>query len=311
MVIAVTAVATVSGSHYAGATIFNGFVYGWMGLLNARALWREPALDLIRLQRVVAGFYFLMGLVLPLRATALLLPGVERDYLTLQIEWQQPLYVFGFLYIIVTNLGFLQMCKMRAENEVRKQSVTDELTGLTNRRGLDAAMQEALTAAVRSNRTHSRNGLNSRTSHTTGSPQAFALLMIDLDHFKLINDQFGHQAGDTALRDFAQRLRAGLRERDLAFRYGGEEFCVLVRDTSAADAWLLAERLRLQIALPAQGLRPAFSASFGLAIWQPGDSADTLFKRADSALYRAKNTGRNRVDMENSQSPAEATQAIG
>ncbi|MGS0759441.1 hypothetical protein ACVBEH_34315, partial [Roseateles sp. GG27B] len=70
-----------------------------MGLLNARALWREPAADLIRLQRVVASCYLLMGLVLPLRAAALWLAGQHTDYLTLQIAWQQPLYVFGFLYI--------------------------------------------------------------------------------------------------------------------------------------------------------------------------------------------------------------------
>lgn len=294
MVLAVTAVATVAGRNYASATIFNGFVYGWMGLLNARALWREPAADLIRLQRVVAACYLLMGLVLPLRATGLWLAGQHADYLTLQIDWQQPLYVFGFLYITVTNLGFLQMCKMRAEIEVRKQSLTDGLTGLTNRRGLDAAMQRALAAAKRSSNSNSNNS----GGDNAGTAQAFAVLMLDLDHFKLINDRFGHQAGDAALRAFAQRLQAGLREQDQAFRYGGEEFCVLLPGTDDAAALLLAERLRLQVVLPAQGERPLFSASFGVAVWQPGDTADTLFKRADRALYRAKNSGRNRVDIE-------------
>ncbi len=302
MVLAVTAVATVAGRNYAGATIFNGFVYGWMGLLNARALWREPAVDLIRLQRVVAACYLLMGLVLPLRATGLWLAGQHADYLTLQIDWQQPLYVFGFLYIIVTNLGFLQMCKMRAEIEVLKQSLTDGLTALTNRRGLDAAMQRALAAAKRSSLGPGDNA---------GKAQSFAVLMLDLDHFKLINDSFGHQAGDAALRAFAQRLQAGLREQDQAFRYGGEEFCVLLPDTDDAAALLLAERLRLQVVLPAQGERPLFSASFGVAVWQPGDTADTLFKRADRALYRAKNSGRNRVDIERPLGSASPIQAIG
>ena len=305
MVVAVTAVATVAGSNYAGATIFNGFVYGWMGLLNARALWREPAADLIRLQRVVAACYLLMGLVLPLRATGLWLAGQHADYLTLQIDWQQPLYVFGFLYITVTYLGFLQMCKMRAEIEVLKQSLTDGLTALTNRRGLDAAMQRALAAAKRSSNSNSGGGDNA------GKAQAFAVLMIDLDHFKLINDSFGHQAGDAALRAFAQRLQAGLREQDQAFRYGGEEFCVLLPDTGDAAALLLAERLRLQVVLPAQGERPLFSASFGVAVWQPGDTADSLFKRADRALYRAKNSGRNRVDIERPLGSASPIQAIG
>ena len=308
MVVAVTAVATLAGRDYAGATIFNGFVYGWMGLLNARALWREPAPDLKRLQRMVAACYLLMGLVLPLRATGLWLAGQQTDYLTLQIDWQQPLYVFGFLYITVTNLGFLQLCKMRAEIEMRKQSLTDGLTGLSNRRGLDATMQRALAAAKRaSNSTGNGNGMD----RNAGTARAFAVLMLDLDHFKLINDRFGHQAGDAALRAFAQRLQAGLREQDQAFRYGGEEFCVLLPDTDGAAALLLAERLRLQVGLPAQGERPLFSASFGVAVWQPGDTADTLFKRADRALYRAKNSGRNRVDIEGSPTQAAALQAIG
>lgn len=280
LVLVVTAMATAAGADYAGATIFNGFAYGLVQLLNGLALWRRPQPELRRVQRVVALFHLLMALVLPLRAIALLLRGGPLDYLSMPIAWQEPIYVFGFVYIVVCNLGFLQLCKMRAEAEVRLLAMTDELSGLANRRALDEAMTRALAAAERSQR-------------------PFAVLMVDVDHFKAINDRFGHQGGDTALAAFAARLRAGLRAQDQAFRYGGEEFSVLLPDTEAQGALGLAERLRQQVALPgdaASGAGLPISASIGVAVWQAGDTVDALFRRADRALYRAKAAGRNRVE---------------
>nr|WP_316642416.1 GGDEF domain-containing protein [uncultured Roseateles sp.] len=279
MVVVVTAVGAVTGSHYAVATIFNGFVYGWLQLLNGQALWQRPQAELRRVQRVVAACYVLMGLVLPLRAAGLLLAGANIDYLNMPLTWQEPIYIFGFLFVIVTNLGFLQLCKMRAEAEVRQQAMTDGLTGLANRRALNDAMAHALAMAQRSH-------------------QPYAVLMADVDHFKRINDQLGHRAGDEALAAFAQRLRAALRAQDLPFRYGGEEFCVLLPDTDAAGASVLAERLRVAVAQPAGDALPAISASFGATVWQPGDTADALLSRADRALYRAKELGRDRVEIE-------------
>ena len=88
-----------------------------------------------------------------------------------------------------------------------------------------------------------------------------------------------------------------MRGPDHAFRYGGEEFCVLLPDTEAAGALSLAERVRRQVALPAEGLMQALTASFGLAVWRPGDEVDTLIQRADQALYRAKSGGRDRVEF--------------
>jgi diguanylate cyclase (GGDEF)-like protein len=279
MIAVVTAVGTVSGSQYAVATIFNGFVYGLLQLLNGHALWQRPQAELQRVQRVVAACYVLMGLVLPLRAAGLLLAGAHIDYLNMPLTWQEPIYIFGFLFVIVTNLGFLQLCKMRAEAEVRQQAMTDGLTGLANRRALNDAMAHALAMA--------------RRSHLP-----YAVLMADVDHFKRINDQQGHRAGDEALAAFAQRLRAALRAQDLPFRYGGEEFCVLLPDTDAAGAAVLAERLREAVAQPAGDTLPAISASFGATVWQPGDTADALLSRADRALYRAKAMGRDRVEIE-------------
>lgn len=278
MVIVVTVAAVLAGADYAKSTIFNGFVYGVMELLNGVALWRRTWAEMKRVQRVVAVFYMLMGLILPLRALALVAAGAKLDYLNMPVTWQLPVYVFGFLYITVTNLGFLQLCKMRAEREVRLQAMTDGLTGLANRRALDQAMVQALATAQRSGR-------------------PFAVVMVDVDHFKSINDRYGHRLGDATLIAFGQRLRGGLRAQDQAFRYGGEEFSVLLPDTDAASALASAERLRGLVSTPASVAMTALTASFGIAVWRADDSADALFGRADRALYQAKRLGRDRSKL--------------
>jgi diguanylate cyclase (GGDEF)-like protein len=274
MVVSVSAVGGFAGAKYEAATIFNGFVYGAMQLLNGWALMRESSARSHRMQRLVAVFYLAMGLVLPARATALALQGWGIDYLEHPLAWQEPIYTFGFLFVIVTNLGFLLMCKMRAEADVRLQAMTDDLTGLANRRALDLAIEEALQA---------------------GRP--FAVAMVDLDHFKRINDDFGHSTGDAVLADFAGRLRTAVGPQDQPFRYGGEEFSVLLPGVDLTGAMVVAEHLRQQVARPCSpdGMH-AITASLGVAAWQPGDTADTLLRRADQGLYQAKALGRNRVE---------------
>ena len=278
MVVAVCTVASAAGTKYETATIFNGYVYGAMQLLNGWALLRVPARASHRVQRLVAVFYLAMGLVLPLRATALALQGSGIDYLEHPLAWQEPIYAFGFLFVIVTNLGFLLMCKMRAEADVRLQAMTDELTGLANRRALDLAIAQALVEA--------QQGL-----------RPFAVAMVDVDHFKRINDDFGHSTGDAVLSEFADRLRGSVSATDLPFRYGGEEFSVLLPGVDLTGALVVAEHLRQQVARPAsaEGMHPV-TASLGVAAWQPGDTADTLLRRADQGLYQAKSRGRNRVE---------------
>jgi diguanylate cyclase (GGDEF)-like protein len=259
-------------------TIFNGFAYAGLELLNALAFWRKPRPELLRVQRIVALLYLAMGLLLPVRAALLLVAELNLGQLSIPEAWNAPIYLFGFIYIIATNLGFLQMCKMRAEAEVRLQALTDGLTGLPNRRALDEAMAAALGVAQRQG-------------------QTFALLMIDLDLFKSINDRFGHHVGDQVLATFALRLRTGLRAQDQAFRYGGEEFIALLPDTQADGALVLAERLRQYVSSAGAPSKPVISASFGVAVWQPGDGADAIFQRADRALYQAKALGRDRVAL--------------
>lgn len=160
-------------------------------------------------------------------------------------------------------------------------AITDPLTSLYNRRYLDAH-------------------LKSLVSRSAASSKPICLLLFDIDHFKGVNDTFGHDAGDDVLRDFSERLRRGVRGIDMIARYGGEEFVLVMPETDAAFAAAAAERLRSDVEKSAFSTRSGFSipvtVSIGLAEWGgPGDSADALLKRADQALYAAKRAGRNRV----------------
>ena len=160
-------------------------------------------------------------------------------------------------------------------------AVTDGLTGLHNRRYLDAHTKVLFDRAV-----------------TRGRPMS--VLMTDVDRFKVVNDTYGHDCGDHVLREFARRLRRNLRGIDLACRYGGEEFVVVMPDTDAQVAGVVAERIRGAIAgAPFDcGSNESLevTVSVGVATMLPSDlSVDDLVKRADMALYQAKSAGRNRV----------------
>jgi len=277
MVTAVTIAGAVTGEHVAWAAIFNGFAYAGYEWLNAITLWRATRPETARVQRVVALFYLCMGIVLPVRAIALLLIHPSRLSMDHDNAWQVPIYVFGFAYLVITNLGFVLMCKTRAEAETRQQARTDDLTGLANRRALDEEIGHALA--------------NARCTQ-----RPFAIVMVDVDRFKFINDTHGHGVGDATLAAFSARLAGALRAPDRAYRYGGEEFCLLLADTDLASARTLAERAREQVALPFEGTMRALTASFGVTAWQPEDAFDSLFQRADRALYSAKSAGRNRVE---------------
>jgi len=165
--------------------------------------------------------------------------------------------------------------------KLTRLATTDSLTGIANRRHFINRGRQELERAVRYN-------------------LPMAILVLDIDHFKQINDSFGHPAGDKLLQVVAQACQSSARHIDLAGRLGGEEFALLMPETSAIAANLAAERLRRAIAniAPAQSgvLRP-ITASFGVATLNSRDaSLDTLLARADAALYRAKHGGRNRVE---------------
>ena len=165
-----------------------------------------------------------------------------------------------------------------------EMAVTDQLTGLNNRRFLMNQLQGLILRAARG-----------------GEP--VSVIMADIDHFKMINDTFGHDVGDTVLKELAARLSTNLRPADMPCRMGGEEFVIVMPNTGQDLAALVAERLRQDVAaMPFNvggGEDLAVTASFGVAGSGPGiDTAERLLKRADEALYRAKQLGRNRVVAE-------------
>ncbi len=151
----------------------------------------------------------------------------------------------------------------------------DYLTGLTNRRSFDGYAQHLAATAQRYG-------------------QTLSLLICDIDHFKAVNDRYGHEVGDAVLKEVAQVLRTGVREADIVARWGGEEFAVLMPETAAADATTLVERLR-QSVLARQPAGLTVSASFGVAQLGAEDDLASLLARADERLYAAKTAGRNRV----------------
>jgi diguanylate cyclase (GGDEF)-like protein len=134
-----------------------------------------------------------------------------------------------------------------------------------------------------------------------GGP-ALGVMMIDLDHFKQINDRHGHQVGDDVLRATGAAIAAGMRERDIVMRYGGEEFLVAIPEASECNLPGLAERISDRIralAVPdGAGGTVALTTSVGVSAWTAGDSLESLIARADRALYGAKAAGRDRVVLE-------------
>jgi len=163
--------------------------------------------------------------------------------------------------------------------EAVSRALKDPLTGICNRAAFDEAFDREISLAHR---------------HAT----ALSLVIFDIDHFKRINDRFGHSCGDKALRAVVERARQCVRNSDILYRYGGEEFVILLRNTDQCGAQLLGERLRSTLArtkIPCHGKAVRLSISAGVASLCDKDDAASLFARADSALYRAKQAGRNRV----------------
>ncbi len=166
----------------------------------------------------------------------------------------------------------------------------------------EAAMRDALTGAHTRRYLHER--LHAELSYATRHHTPVALLMLDIDHFKDVNDAYGHQTGDTVLRMVVAELRRTLRPEDVLVRYGGEEICVLVRGLVGDGAMVLAERLRTAVAalrVPARGEQVNVTVSNGVAVTDPDlpqPSVSSLLDRADRALYRAKREGRDRSRLE-------------
>jgi diguanylate cyclase (GGDEF)-like protein/PAS domain S-box-containing protein len=175
------------------------------------------------------------------------------------------------------------IARRRLESQLAREALHDQLTGLANRTLLRERMDESIAGARRS-----------------GVP--LAVLFVDLDGFKAVNDHLGHVIGDAALRAVAGRLRDHVRATDVVGRFGGDEFVVVCPDTDEDAAMNVAERIRASIAAPIDAVPAQYrvTASIGIALWEPGETdvvADALFRTADEAMYRCKNAGKDCVTL--------------
>ncbi len=221
-------------------------------------------------------------LALPFLFTALLMAarllGLPSEPMLEPAADAVALHWVFLLLTVLLNASLFGAVLSRLVLEIRRQAERDHLTGLFNRRSLEQRIAQEQAR-------HRRH------------PQPFALVMLDIDHFKSINDARGHEAGDAALRHLAQVLPPLLRQSDVLGRFGGEEFMVLMPLTDQDQALVVAERMRVALSrqpLRWQGREIAITASFGVADSRHGDQ---LLRQVDAALYRAKANGRNRVEV--------------
>lgn len=265
-----------------GRFVWNGLIYGFQMALIARALFVDQETRAGRAWRLLFGGVVMMVLVLALRAFVALTGTAELAQPQNNVV-PHPVQIVTYIAIMATaligSIGFVLMVKERADREILHLAMTDSLTQVPNRRALMDSAEQAL----------ARRGSSPLT-----------LLMIDVDHFKRINDTHGHPVGDEVLRKVAALLKGRLRRHDFLGRYGGEEFCVIAPDTDTEGAWALAESLRATIAgTPLATGRGELSVtvSIGVAQCLPNDVPElkAFLAEADAALYAAKQAGRNRV----------------
>ncbi|MFR0674847.1 diguanylate cyclase domain-containing protein [Enterobacterales bacterium AW_CKDN230030176-1A_HGKHYDSX7] len=197
---------------------------------------------------------------------------------------RQSLYLNLAICAMITLvvLSLLHAMLKRHQHDTEVLAGLDSLTGLPNRRSFDRTAGQALDDAQREH-------------------EPLVALLIDLDHFKALNDTHGHLAGDEVLREFALVLRSSLRQTDILCRWGGEEFIVLLRGVEPARAYEVAEKIRRrteQLAFAFTDYPLRLTTSIGLSYRRPDDTLHSLISRADEALYQAKQRGRNRVCTE-------------
>ncbi len=185
----------------------------------------------------------------------------------------------------------------RVRTQVKRKRYSDHLRNRLEE-SIEAAMIDPLTGLH--NRRYMECHLTTLVDEAQRNKRALSVLLADIDHFKQVNDTYGHDVGDTVLKEFCTRFRRNTRGIDLACRFGGEEFIVIMPDTTMARAYQVGERLRVAIAADAFQVRPGLgihlTASVGIATLEcPEDTPETVFRRADNALFAAKRRGRNRV----------------
>jgi diguanylate cyclase len=256
----------------------------WIAAMHFNLLPSVMLASMLAMDKISVGGWRLFGRALAVQGAACVAVGAATGFAFDPMP--TPTILYACLPLLVAYPIAVGVVTYRLSRRVREQnrqlgtiSRTDGLTGLLNR----TYWERSVSAELKRHRRHD-------------SPAA--LMMLDIDHFKSINDRYGHLTGDEVIQNVAALLHAALREQDIPGRYGGDEFGVLLPDTDLAGAAAIAERIRSQIAAAdmqsAAGVRCGVSIGIALADG-PGDDVRQWIARADRALYRAKAQGRNRI----------------
>ncbi|WP_084126457.1 GGDEF domain-containing protein [Demequina sp. NBRC 110054] len=264
-----------------GIGAYAGLASGELWRLLASRRWRRRPRDGAALAAVVSMLAAAAGSALYCAVGAGLIVGAELRP-ELRIPWAGPtaaaLASLAVLVVItgsITELSHVEMSRRWYERATR-----DDLTGLLLREPFRERAEAAIVSDI-------------------GRGHRSVLVLADLDHFKALNDTYGHAEGDRALRAFGRACRGLTRDGDLSCRLGGEEFGLLLRAVSAEEASAVCERLTASFSeLCSDGPAPAPTVSYGLAVAGPGATLDASLVRADGALYRAKSQGRDRVEVD-------------
>jgi len=246
---------------------------GYLFAMHAYLVLKQGSPTLARVLTI--GVLVAMAVIMLMRLVTSFIWPVGNDIF--ETSPQHVIYVSSFVFcILLLSISLVLMATERLRTELEHLATHDSLTSALTRRHMNEACQQELKRCR-------RHG------------HSMALLMIDMDHFKAVNDTHGHQTGDQVLINFVVKVNALLRQPDQLGRFGGEEFVLLLPETSLEEAGFVAERIRAVCALAGQ--EPSCTVSIGVTSkQQDSDTVDTLMTRADAAMYRAKANGRNRVE---------------
>lgn len=262
--------------------IANSLVFAALNLASARLLWVPAPQPLKTAYRFTGISFLIMAAIFIIRSFMMYIEPATTFSAQVLPPVAPRLFFVGSMMQMCLTFGFVLMMNYRLVTDLRVLAVRDPLTGILNRRSLEDEASYLLARCDRNN-------------------EVLTMMMIDVDHFKSVNDQHGHPAGDEVLKQLVGITNASIRTGDYFARYGGEEFCVMLPLTTKEEALVLAERLRQRYAeTPLEiGSKVLHSTiSIGLAdTLQTGVEFEALVSSADQAMYLAKQAGRNRVKV--------------
>jgi diguanylate cyclase (GGDEF)-like protein len=274
---------TIIGTDAINTVLFGGLVFGiLLGVLAAIAFQIHPVVPgRTRARTVLAITYVIGSFAFLSRAFSATVSADPLQAFTSPTTFQSATFLAAAVAAIVSTFGFLMLHKERSDGEAVRMATIDPLTGAYNRRAFHDIAERELGRARRGG-------------------QPFSIIVVDIDHFRPVNEQHGIQAGDVVLRRVADLIRTALRKEDMLVRYGGEEFLVMLPEVPGPGAVVVAGRIRKAVeadTIPFEGksLRLTVSVGVSARLDEGPESIENLLKRADDALALAKQRGRNRV----------------